>query len=729
MKARIIEFINWMGCEEWQPSSFFKKLHSWFSGDDTEYSMTEYLFISTKYLLTETQAQVFAISNIAQELWNQIILFTTRVDSTYNIQDRAQLSAMLEILKNELENAINTTPPQYAIKSNFVPYTGPFIEREDYFGQIHSWLMTSKSVLFLYGMAGIGKSVLAKVYAARYRDFYDTILFSTYEISLLETVINDDMVPVQGLHFQRNGKRGEKGRYFRKKIELLKRLMNSHTLWIIDNFDVLQDPYLPIILSLPCKIIFTTRTMPQVFGLRGISVTAISDKETLRKLFFLYAPGLSLNAQELVKLDKLISTVHGHTLALKIIASHMATASNLLDKWSLNSADMKEQFYLILQMTNLNKQERTVLRYLAVMPYTGITLDRFEEYCHFNKMSVVDDLIHKNIIEHEPSKKMIFLHPLVAQIIREQEQPDFANCWPYASTLCDLGRRTWWNTSEEMDQYRKYIYAFMEYVQQPEKRYMDEIIYLVDGCWQLGNFTLAEKYGKLLHAYCCEHFGAEHLMTARVRHSIGTIYYNWGKNHKAAYWYRMGYEGYKDVPEPDVYFYGILLMKVGRAMRYEKKWEEAEKYLKKSISFLQEHLDVSSKMSIQNSQNKGWLVLLFDIYSEYILFLLDQKKADEAWCWCVEYFKQYEKYQFKHESMLWKPYYAMGLAKAQMNDQGQAEYYLRLGLENADIYHSKHAVIHLMILEALKQIPMDISKKKNVYSQIREWKKPYKNES
>ncbi len=723
MKARMIEFINWMGCEEWQPSSFFKKLHSWFSGDDTEYSMTEYLFISAKYLLTETQAQALEISNTAKELWNQIILFTTEVDSIYNVQDRTQLIDMLGTLKSELENVLNTTLPQYAIKSNFVPYTGPFIEREDYFEQIHSWFMSSKSVLFLYGIAGIGKSVLAKVYATQYRAFYDTILFSTYEISLLETVINDDMVPIQGLHFQRNGKRGEKGRYFRKKIELLKRLMNPHTLWIIDNFDVLKDPHLSIILSLPCKIIFTTRTMPQVFGLRGISVTAISSKETLRKLFFMYAPGLSLNDQELVKLDKLISSVRGHTLALKIIASHMEATPTLLDKGNLDSSDIKEQFHLILQLTNLKKQEQTVLRYLAVMPLAGITLDRFAEYCHFNKMSIVDDLIHKNIIEFEPSKQMISLHPLVAQIIREQEHPDFANCWPYASTLCDLGRRTWWNTSEEMDQYRKYFYAFMEYVQQPEKRYMDEIIYLVDGCWQLGNFTLAEKYGKMLHIYCCEHFGVEHLMTARIRHSIGTIYYNWGKIQKAAYWYRMGYEGYKDVPEPDVYFYGILLMKAGRAMRYEKKWEKGEEYLKKSISFLQQHLKASSKMSIQNSPNEGWLVLLFDIYSEYILFLLDQKKADEAWHWCVEYFKQYEEYQFKHESMLWKPYYAMGLAKSQMNDQGQAEYYLRLGLANADIYHSKHAVIHLMILEALKQIPMDISKKKYVHSEIRKWKK------
>lgn len=732
--ASLLAFIDYIHTQTWKPDTFFQFLYQWFTKEEGLLSDTECYLISASFLLEKSQKTDDKISDETVSLWNKLVLSTSRYKEQYTSLTYEDIIKTLDYIKNTLTQNSITTVPNHRLLSNYsVSGTEQsFVKRDFLLSKLHTWLSFENQPAFLYGIAGIGKSTLAKMYISYYSDFYDTIIFATYEDSLLELVINDNTFPITNLSFKSFGKRGEKGRYFRKKLNILSSLVSSRTLIVIDNFDTTKDSHLSDILKLPCKIIFTTRTLPHCFGKQGIEVPALSTMKEQRKLFCHYHPS-PCAAEEL---DRLLAFLHGHTLTIQLTAAHLETTGQtiheLFEKGTdfLHATDIENQLVKLFQLTSLTKEERTVLRYLSIMPVTGIDLNRFSEYCHFTKMSVVDSLTQRNMIQMNCSGDHITIHPLLASAVRRMEKPNFSNCWPYASTICQLGRQTWWFTSEQTNEYREYLFSLMKYLVTPEERRMDSLIYLVDGCWQLGNYTLAEKYGKTLHSYCVKHFGTNHLMTARICHSMGTIYYNWGKLDNAFEWYNLGYYNYKDTPAPDVYFYGILLMKMGRTMRLKKNWIESERFLSDAIDFLQIHLNANPDFPTNTSPKAGWLVLLFDIYSEIIALHIDQKQMDLAWSWCLRYKQEYAELDLQRDSSLWILYYYMGLARIGMiseTDQGQvchkeARDYLYLSLDCVQKYHKKNVSIQLKILEALKSISRSSKEKLQIQHEIHKLK-------
>lgn len=732
--ASILAFIDWIHTQTWTPHTFFQFLYQWFTKEAGILSDTERYLVSASFLLEKSQNEKNIISDEAVSLWNNLVLSTSRFKEHYASLTSEDILEILNHLKHILTQDFNSSTSYHRLISNYSisEKDQTFIKRDVLLSKLHIWLSSESQPAFLYGIAGIGKSTLAKMYISYYRDFYDTIIFATYEESLLELVISDTAFPITNLSFKSFGKRGEKGRYFRKKLNILSSLVSSRTLIVIDNFDTTNDSHLSDILKLPCKIIFTTRTLPNGFGKQGIEVPALSSKEEQRKLFCHYHPSPYISEE----LDQLLDFLHGHTLTIQLTAAHLETTgqtiNNLFEQGTdfLHVTDIEDQLVKLFQLTSLTKEERAVLRYLSIMPITGIDLNHFSEYCHFTKMSVVDSLTQRNLIQMNRLGNLITIHPLLASVVRTIEKPTFSNCWSYASTICQLGKQTWWFTSEQTNEYREYLFALMKYLVEPEERRMDSLIYLVDGCWQLGNFSLAEKYGKTLHAYCLKHFGTSHLMTARIRHSLGTIYYNWGKIDKAFKWYALGYHDYKNSPSPDVYFYGILLMKVGRTMRLQKNWIESERFLTNAIDFLQIHLNTTPDLPANESPKAGWLVLLFDIYSEIIALYVDQKQMKLSWNWCLRYKQEYEELHLQRDSSLWILYYYMGLSRIGMlseTDKSQeyrneAIHYLHLSLDYAQKYHKQNISIHLKILEALKSITSSSKEKLKIQQEIRKLK-------
>ena len=720
----LLAFIDWSITQDLKPDIFFHFVYQWFTKDSRLLSDTEAYIMSASFLLAKQQADDHKIPDAAALLWNDLILTTTKQKKFYTAITREDLFMRLDKLVHLLNSTTTSDTSPYQLLSNYSlsKNVTSFVGRETLLEKLHRCLSIENHPVFLYGIAGIGKSALAQMYLTRYAAFYDTIIFAAYEENLQELLINDKIFPITNFHWKRSGKRGEKGRYFRKKLKLLSSLVSSRTLIIIDNFDTTKDAHLSDILKLPCKIIFTTRTLPQCFGAHGIAVSALSDKEELRKLFYLYHP----SACDTDDLDLLLRFLHGHTLAIQLTATHLSTTGKTLKELLkqnmefLRTANIEDQLIELFRITMLTREERAVLRYLSIMPVSGISLNQFAEYCHFTKMSVIDSLTHRNMIQINSTGNHISIHPLLAQVIRKAENPTFSNCWTYASTICQLAKQTWWLTSPETDKYREYLFSLMKYLVVPEERRIDSIIYLVDGCWQLGNFTLAEKYGKRLHTYCSQHFGSQHLITARVRHSIGTVYYNWGKLDKAYHWYTLGYHEYKDSPNPDVYFYGILLMKVGRTMRLQKNWTESEDFLTKAISFLQGHLAANPDLPSGTSPKQGWLVLLFDIYSEMIALYIDKKGMETAWTWCLKYKQEYDLLQLQRDSSLWILYYYMGLCRLEMDFvyRKDAQSYLATSLDYAQKYHKQNLSIQIKILSALEKATEDKSEK----SQIRQEK-------
>lgn len=127
-----------------------------------------------------------------------------------------------------------------------------FIGRDKELEELYTMLEENRHV-FLCGIAGIGKSELAKAYAKHYKKHYTNILYVEYTGDLHQDITDMDFIDdppeiSEQERFQRHN------RFLRS--------LKSDTLLIIDNFNVTatQDSFLSVVLKYRCQILFTTRS-------------------------------------------------------------------------------------------------------------------------------------------------------------------------------------------------------------------------------------------------------------------------------------------------------------------------------------------------------------------------------------------------------------------------------------------------------------------------------------
>ena len=104
-------------------------------------------------------------------------------------------------------------------------------------------------------MGGIGKSELAKRYAELFRTRYDTIIFTRYVSGLQELFCSNEIL-IENLQ---RGEQETIEAWYKRKINVFRRIVNERTLLIIDNFDTDNDIRLEDILNCSCHILITTR--------------------------------------------------------------------------------------------------------------------------------------------------------------------------------------------------------------------------------------------------------------------------------------------------------------------------------------------------------------------------------------------------------------------------------------------------------------------------------------
>ena len=127
-----------------------------------------------------------------------------------------------------------------------------FVGREEELEELHT-MLEENSKVFLYGIAGIGKSELAKAYAKQYKKYYTNILYTEYTGDLHQSITD--------LDFTDDLPEDSEEERFRKHNRFLRSLKDD-TLLIIDNFNATatQDRFLPVMLKYRCRILFTTRS-------------------------------------------------------------------------------------------------------------------------------------------------------------------------------------------------------------------------------------------------------------------------------------------------------------------------------------------------------------------------------------------------------------------------------------------------------------------------------------
>ena len=191
-----------------------------------------------------------------------------------------------------------------------------FIGRDKELEELYTMLEENRHV-FLCGIAGIGKSELAKAYAKHYKKHYTNILYVEYTGDLHQDITDMDFIDdppeiSEQERFQRHN------RFLRS--------LKSDTLLIIDNFNVTatQDSFLSVVLKYRCQILFTTRS-----NLNEYCTFQLKEIKDINILFQLTSAFYSEADKYRSTIEKIIETVHYHTCC--------RTGCKTFGKWNFNS--------------------------------------------------------------------------------------------------------------------------------------------------------------------------------------------------------------------------------------------------------------------------------------------------------------------------------------------------------------------------------------------------------
>ncbi len=182
-----------------------------------------------------------------------------------------------------------------------------FCGRDNELSALHQ-LLCNHGKVFLQGIAGIGKSELAKAYAKAHSKEYTNILYLSYTGNLKQDI--SDMDFADDLPDDDNEER------FRKHNRFL-RTLKEDTLFIIDNFNTtaMQDGLLSVVMKYRCRILFTTRS--RFDNYTSMNLEEIADTEALVKLMGCFYSEAEKNRPVL---EQIIQAVHSHTLAVEMSA-------------------------------------------------------------------------------------------------------------------------------------------------------------------------------------------------------------------------------------------------------------------------------------------------------------------------------------------------------------------------------------------------------------------------
>ena len=229
---------------------------------------------------------------------------------------------------------------------------------------------------------------------------------------------------------------------FTKHIRFLKSL-RSDSLIIIDNFNNANDSFLSTLINYGCKMIFTTRSNIDCGYIFSLDV--IGNPEDLYQLVSKY---YSYAEENKAVINKLIETVHHHTLSVemtaKLLEKGLHTPEEILEHLRQNSADPESADKIKISKDGINANEtyynhiRSLFSlYLLDESYQNImrNLIIFDEVRirYFAKMLELDDtngineLCELGFIENIHAD-IITLHPMIRDIVLLDLKPTFDNC-------------------------------------------------------------------------------------------------------------------------------------------------------------------------------------------------------------------------------------------------------------------------------------------------------------
>lgn len=332
------------------------------------------------------------------------------------------------------------------LQNCFLPPVSPeYVGRKDEIKQTVK-LLQDNHILFISGIAGIGKSEFARFYADKNRKKYTNIIYWYYTGDLRKNVIQMD--------FADDTADMSEDELFQRHYDILKKLRDD-SLIILDNFNVLpkDDAFFKELEQNRFQLLITTRCTLSRYPMLVLKELDC-DKE-LTELFYKLCPSAKDEADVV---GNIIKTVHSHTLtvvlsALSLTASGMEAEELLreLQTCGLNISDgddielykdgdyteglMAEHLRKLLQLGKLSNSQLDILRNLSLLPLSGVLKNAFKNWCRLSNLNDVNHLAKYGFIYDDTENRKISLHPLIQEIVVLETVPTVSACHTMIDSL------------------------------------------------------------------------------------------------------------------------------------------------------------------------------------------------------------------------------------------------------------------------------------------------------
>ena len=335
-----------------------------------------------------------------------------------------------------------------------------FVGREEELGELHT-MLEENSKVFLYGIAGIGKSEMAKAYAKQYKKYYTNILYVEYTGDLHQSVTDMD--------FTDDLPEDCEEERFRKHNRFLRSLKDD-TLLIIDNFNVTatQDSFLSVVLKYRCRVLFTTRSK-----FDGHCILQLKEIQEPSSLFQLASSFYSEAEEHRTLVEEIIQTVHRHTfaveLAAKLLENGILPPKQLLEKLREEKASLENEdkinaikdgqnskatyynhIHTLFSLYSISQEQQDIMRDLCFLPPAGISARIFADWLGQTTLNDINDLIETGFVQAN-TRHTISLHPMIQEIALSETRPSVTTC----HTLLDSLQKICLMHGTEVNYYKK----------------------------------------------------------------------------------------------------------------------------------------------------------------------------------------------------------------------------------------------------------------------------------
>ncbi len=321
-----------------------------------------------------------------------------------------------------------------------------FCGRETELEQIHDLLKENDKV-FLTGVAGIGKSELAKKYAQLYKKDYTNILYFNYSGNLKQMIVDCDFAddtPVEN-----ESVRFEKHNRFLKSLK-------EDTLIIIDNFDIVPTPESGFddIMQYRCKILFTTRCRFSEYTELEITEMPENDLVGLAGKFY------DRTERNLDIVTQIIDEIHKHTLSVELAARLLSSGIlkpkkllaelkksksvlqtedkiNVVKDGKNTKATYFEHIHKLMYIAGLTGEAGRIMRCMTFVPDEGINPRLFAEWLELKNLNNLNLLTEYGFIQVNDFHK-ISLHLLIKEITLDDMKPAISNCKTLINSIHEL---------------------------------------------------------------------------------------------------------------------------------------------------------------------------------------------------------------------------------------------------------------------------------------------------